>query len=279
MLKKSILLFAFFVFVILFAPITMSNSGESEHETIRATESKEQPGHCESKEIEEIFLKMKIATEGLKTCQANIQYLFIQDPELLNSKTLQNGMLYYLKNPDRSYLRIRFDDIKQDDFEPEKRREEYVFDGIWLTRVDYKLKQVDLYQKAHEGSPIDVFLLISNHFPLIGFSNIDSLNEDFDVQLSKNTADNNESIKFLLRVKKGSKYEKEYKKIDFWVATNTYLPVRIVAYSSQGDIHDIKFQDLQINKKLKKAVFTIETPPDFHKNIEKLEDKPSEKGN
>jgi hypothetical protein len=35
----------------------------------------------------------------------------------------------------------------------------------------------------------------------------------------------------------------------------------------------------EINKKLKKAVFIIETPSDFRKNIEPLDEKPPEKGN
>ncbi|MCD6175701.1 MAG: hypothetical protein J7K65_08070, partial [Planctomycetes bacterium] len=159
------------------------------------------------------------------------------------------------------------------------RREEYLFDGVWLTRIDYKLKQIDLYQKAPEDKPIDVFELISSNFPLIGFSNIDQLRKDFDIRLPENPDESDKSIKLLLSVKKGSRYEKEYKKIDFRVAIDTYMPEQIVAYSSQGDIHDIKFKEFKINKKLKKAVFTIETPSDFRKNTERLEEKPTEKGN
>ena len=57
------------------------------------------------------------------------------------------------------------------------------------------------------------------------------------------------------------------------------MPAKIVAYSSQDDIYDIQFQEFQINKKLKKAVFTVETPSDFRKNIEPLEKKSLKKGN
>ncbi len=230
-------------------------------------------------EINEILSKMNHATKQLKSCQAKLSYLFIQDPDLLDSKILRNGVLYYQKNNKHSKLRIRFDDVKQEGFGPESRREEYLFDGVWLTRIDYKLKQIDLYQKAPEDKPIDVFELISSNFPLIGFSNIDQLRKDFDIRLPENPDESDKSIKLLLSVKKGSRYEKEYKKIDFRVASDTYMPEQIVAYSSQGDIHDIKFKEFKINKKLKKAVFTIETPSDFRKNTERLEEKPTEKGN
>ena len=176
-------------------------------------------------------------------------------------------------------MRIRFDDIKQEDFEPENRREEFLFDGVWLSRIDFKLKQIDRYQKAPEDKPIGVFDLISHSFPLVGFSNIEQLKKDFDISLPERPNESNTSIHLFLNVKKGSKYEKEYKKIDFRADNETYMPQQIVAYSSQGDIYDIQFTEFKINKKLKNAVFTIETPPDFRKNVERLEEKPAAKGN
>ena len=239
----------------------------------------EKPSQCGTDELGEILAKMKKATQQLTSCQAEISYLFIQDPDLLDSKTLRNGMLYYQKDDDRSQLRIRFDDIKQEDFPPEERREEYLFDGVWLTRIDFKLKQIDRIQQAPEDNPIGVFELISHNFPLIGFANIDQLSSDFDIQIPEETNDPNEAVHLLLNVKKGSKYAKEYQKIDFWVTPDSYMPERIVAHAAQGDIHDIKFNELQINKKFKNAVFTVETPPDFRKNVEQLEEKSTKKGN
>jgi outer membrane lipoprotein-sorting protein len=238
-----------------------------------------QRSECKSGQIAEILSKMHNATMELKSCQAKLSYLFIQDPDLFESKTLQNGMLYYQKNDDRSQLRIRFDDIKQEDFDPEKRREEFLFDGVWLTRINFKLKQIDRMQKAQKNDPIGVFELISHNFPLVGFSNIEQLSKDFDIRLPEKPNESDNSIALLLSVKKGSKYENEYKKIDFRADAKTYMPQQIVAYSSQGDIYDIKFTELKINKKLKKAVFTIETPSDFRENTERLEEKPAAKGN
>ena len=100
-----------------------------------------------------------------------------------------------------------------------------------------------------------------------------------NIHLSKKKDESNNSVQLLLSVKKDSKYENDYTKIDFRVNKDTYMPEQIIAYSSQGDIHDIQFIDFQINKKFKKAVFTIETPSDFRKNTEYLEEKSEQKGN
>ena len=278
-MKTHIVLFIFSICLSPFAWSAASCCTKSKSKPPVPTVQDKQKAEQSDGEIEEILSKMNHATKQLKSCQAKLSYLFIQDPDLLDSKTLRNGVLYYQKKGNRSQLRIRFDDMKQEDFEPENRREEYLFDGVWLTRIDYKLKQIDLYQKAPKDKPIDVFELISNNFPLIGFSNIDQLRKDFDIRLPEKPDESDKSIKLLLSVKKGSRYEKEYKKIDFRVASDTYMPEQIVAYSSQGDIHDIQFKEFKINNKLQKAVFTIETPSDFRKNTERLEEKPTEKGN
>ncbi len=225
-------------------------------------------------ELSAIFDNIKKATESLETCETEIAYLFIQDPDLIDSQTLRAGKLYYQKSK-QSHLRIRFETLQQDDFEPEERIEDYYFDGVWFTKVDYKLEQIDLYQQAPEDQPVGVFELISQQFPLIGFTGVENLKKDFEVSLVE--SDDNEpktAIQLLLTVKKGSKYSDEYKKIDFWIDGKTYLPTRIKAYKTQDDINDIRFSGTKINKKLKKAVFTIETPAHFSKNIEPLKQEP-----
>jgi len=224
--------------------------------------------------IEEILSKMNAATKNLNSCQANLSYLAIQDPELLDSRTLQTGVLYYLKTDSGSKLRIRFDDMKQDDFDPVKQTEEYLFDGIWLTRINYKLEQVDIYQQAPKDNPIGVFELISHNFPLIGFSNINDIKKDFDISLAPSTGDPNEPVCLLLKVKKDSEFMKDYEKVNIWIDKSLYLPSKIVSYNRQGDEYHIQFKDMEMNKKLENAVFEVETPANFRKNIEPLENEP-----
>ncbi|MHC4291286.1 MAG: LolA family protein [Planctomycetota bacterium] len=277
-MNKYILLLAFLIFM---TPSTLAGKSccaKSKDQDTKPAKTPEKASE-KSDELQTILSKMKNATEKLKSCQTKLSYLLIQDPELLASETLKNGILYYVKDEDRSRLRIRFDDIKQDDFEPVKQRLEYLFDGVWLTRIDYKLKQIDQYQKAPEESPIDVFELISHNFPLVGFSGIDELEKDFEISLVKQkSADPNTSTHLLLKTRKDSNFNEEFTKIDFWVNNGTFLPLRIKAYSTQGDIHDIRFLDEKINKNLKNSVFTVETPAGFSKNREALKTEPVPKG-
>ncbi|MBL7214450.1 MAG: outer membrane lipoprotein carrier protein LolA [Phycisphaerae bacterium] len=228
----------------------------------------------EDTNLENVLENIGQASSTLETFQCSLSYLTIQDPEIVDSRSLQTGKLYYQKDKDkeRSRLRIRFEQLQQDDFDPEEYIEDYYFDGVWLTKVDYKLEQINLYQQAPENKPVDVFELINDRFPLIGFSGAKTLRKDFNISVAgTNGTDPNEPIQLLLNVKKDSNYRDSYKKIDFWIDKNSYSPLRVKAYSTQGDIYDIRFLNIYINKKLKNAVFTIETPAGFRENREPLE--------
>ena len=214
----------------------------------------------------------------LVTCTSKIEYLFIQDPDLLDSHALRQGTLYYLKSDDRSRVRLQFDTLKQDDFDEEKRPETYLFDGVWLTKVDYALEQADVYQQAPEDKPLDAFDFISHHFPLVGFSGSKRFETEFDVSLVETPSDDPNLAHLLLNVRKDSRYSKDYKNIDFWIDKTLYLPRRVRALSTQGDVYDIQFLDIQTNKKLEKRTFLVEIPGHFHKNIEPLKQEPETKG-
>ncbi len=277
-MKHKLILAALLLLLSAFACAAQCCSSEAKSVQVQDSNSIMTPT-SETGALDDILKNISKASSTLTSCQSNIAYLFIQDPDILESKTLRTGKLFYLKENGRSKLRIRFDKIQQDDFEPEDYTEDYYFDGVWLTKVDYKLEQVDLYQQAPEDAPIDVFELISHNFPLVGFSGAETLQKDFDISLEDSAVkDPNKPIQLLLLVKKDSEYQDEYTKINFWIAPNNYLPTRVMAYSTQGDIYDIRFLDLKMNKKFKNAVFTVETPAHFRKNIQALEMDSSMKG-
>ena len=232
---------------------------------------------CEKTEDELKLILKHLAeqTDKLKTYQAKINYLVIQDPELIDSKTIRTGQLYYKKYKAGSKIRVNFETLKQDEADVEKYREHYLFDGVWLTKIDYQLEKVDFYQQAPEDKPIDVFARISQNFPLIGFSKTEGMDKQFEMALvSKSTnCDPNEAIHLHLKVKKDSDYKDDYKVIDFWLDKGTFLPVHVTAVSPEGDINDIVLLDSLINKNLENNVFKVETPAHFDNNRHPLKQK------
>jgi len=221
----------------------------------------------EKTRLESILEKMKAQTSRLKSYQAQIEYLFIQSPELLDSRTLRKGNLYYKKDDRQSKLRINFETLRQDDGEQEKYVEQYIFDGVWLVKIDYQLEQVDFYQQADVNEPCDVFEFISSRFPMIGFTKIGDLDKQFDIMdVSGSQTGPNSLIHLEMKVKTDSIYKDNYTKIDFWIDNGSFLPARVRAISTEGDIQDIQFLKAEVNKNLKNSVFKLETPKHFSKN-------------
>ncbi len=216
--------------------------------------------------LDEILERLRQKNAALKSYQADIYYLFIQDPELLDSRTIRRGVIYYQKNKTRSRVRIDFKTRKQDDGKEEKHREQFLFDGVWLTKIDYQLKTADFYQKAPENAPVDAFEFISYNFPIVGFSKTENLRKHFEISILEQPADPNKPVKLHLKVKKDSAYKDDYRDIDFWIDGRSFLPSRIVAKSTEDDIYDVRFLKATLNKIFKNTVFTVEIPESFSEN-------------
>jgi len=172
--------------------------------------------------------------------------------------------LYYQKYGKKSKLRINFKTLKQDDEKEQKYIEQYIFDGVWLTVIDYQIKQVKLYQQAEPNEPVDAFELASRNFPIIGFSKAEDLKNQFEIKLVEQQGGEAENFARLhLKVKPDSIYKDDYTSIDFWIDKKSGLPAKIVAITTEEDIYEIKLLKAKVNKKLNKKVFEVKIPKGF----------------
>lgn len=219
------------------------------------------PNPCEKENdrIDEILDRLTAEADGREFFQANIEYLVIQP--LFESKTLRKGQIYYANQKDLSALRIDFKTVKQDDEKEREELEQYVFDGIWLTRVDYQMKSVKKRQFSDPNSPQDPFALASRDFPIVGFTRTDDLKKDFDLSLVE---EDKNQIHLNLKVKKGSYYADDYTAIDFWVDKKLFIPTRIKAVSTEEDVFQIDIIKPKVNNKINKKIFEIKYPADFN---------------
>ncbi len=207
---------------------------------------------------------------GLQSYQCKVDYLFRQI--LLESQSRRKGMLYYGKFDDRSYLRIDFNTLQQNDEKEQKAREQFLFDGVWLTYVDYELKSVERRQMAEPNNPVDAFTLVSRHVPVVGFSQINDLEKQFEIELAQPDPSRPSSAHHLhMKVKPGSVYKDDYSTVDFWIDEKDRLPNRIVAVDAEQDIHEITLIDAKINAGLRRSVFDVEIPADFSQETVLLE--------
>lgn len=231
------------------------------------TENVQQNPRIKADPVDAILKQLNAKTQELKYYQGKIEYKTIQP--LFESKSTRKGTMYYAKFGEKSKLRINFQTLQQDDEKEEKFIEQYIFDGMWLTRINYQIKTVTKYQLAEPNKPVDALDIASNNIPLIGFTKTENLKKQFDITLvEQKNAKSATFIQLHLKVKPNSTYKDDYVSLDFWIDKKLGLPTKIIAVSTEPehpyeDIYEIKFLQPKINKKINKKVFDFKIPKGF----------------
>ena len=215
----------------------------------------------DSNEIDMILMRLDQKSRELKTYEARITYLFKQP--VLESEALREGMLYYVKDEKGSKLRIDFTSLRQDTEIVPEYHEDYLFDGVNLTHIEYKLKNIEYRQLAEANQPINAFDLASQYLPIIGFTKAATLRDDFEIERHA-TAEYDE---LLLKTKPQSRYKNDYTQIRFWTNKRLSLPARMETTLPQGDISLIWLSEAKANQALPADIFKIDVPADFSKNV------------
>jgi outer membrane lipoprotein-sorting protein len=233
--------------------------------------------------VEEILERLNKKTSELKSFQCDIEYRYIQ--KLPESQALRKGTLYYKRADKKSALRINFDRLKYDEESEQKYKEQYIvvegsrlncpgmkFEGIWLAHLDYEISEIKYYQLAEPNDSdksFDVFELASKNIPMVGFSKIDDLKKEFEIELIKpKQAVPEDEIQIHLKVKPNSVYKDDYISIDVWIDRKLGLPVKISAVTTEpeppyGDIYEIKLIKPKVNTRIADDVFDFKIPAGF----------------
>jgi len=217
--------------------------------------------------VDAILKQLNDNTLKLKYYQGKIEYKTIQP--LYESEAIRKGNLYYAKFGEKSRLRIDFQTLKQDDEKEEKYIEQYIFDGMWLTQINYQIKTVRKYQLAEPNKPVDAFDVASNNIPLIGFTKVENLKKQFEITLVAQKDDKPATfLQLHLKVKPNSTYKDDYASLDFWIDKKLGLPTKIIAVSTEPehpfeDVYEIRLLNSKINKKIAEKVFNFKIPRGF----------------
>jgi len=226
--------------------------------------------------VDSILKRLGQTSKGLKSYQAKIKHTFSQP--LLDSETVRTGRLYYKKEAESSKVRLDFETLKQDDAKEQAYREQVLFDGVWLVRIDYQLKRAEYRQLAEPNSPMKTLDLATGYLPIAGLTKIEDLKKRFDITLiTQSPSKSNESIHLRLQTKTGSGYKEAYSAIDLWLDTKPFLPTRILYISSQDETEEWEFYNQNTKKKLSDSIFQVEIPDGFSKNIIKLKQRATSK--
>lgn len=210
--------------------------------------------------LDQVLAQVQKAGGDLTTYQARIEYTLRQP--LLDCQTVRTGMIYYQRGQVSSSLRVSLQTLQQDQDKPYPHREEFIFDGVWLTHIDYQVKSVTKRQLTEPNQPKDPFELAGQEFPVVGFVDINQLSKEFMVELiTSNTK--GQTYQLLFRPLPQSRFSKQYRRILIYLDERTWLAQKVEAESTEADIYVVVFLQPRLNQPIDPTVFQIKPPPDF----------------
>jgi hypothetical protein len=226
--------------------------------------------------VKAVLKNLQNRASSLKAYACRLDYT-VRQP-LLESQQRRRGTLRYGKFDGKAYLRIEFATLQQDDEKEQRHREEFFFDGVWLLHIDYTTESAERHQMAEPNRPIDPFVLASRHVPVLGFSKIQELDREFDVTLVRpEQRDEAMPIQVHLKVKPDSTYRDDYTTIDFWIDRKLGLPDKVVAVTTEQDVHEIRLLAPQVNDVPDPEIRNIRVPEGFSEDTVPLDRKAERK--
>ncbi len=212
--------------------------------------------------LDKVLKNLENKATELKSYQVNMDYVFKQP--LLESQQRRTGVLYYAKFDKESFLRIDFNTLQQDEEKQQTYKQQYIFDGVWLLEIDSQLKTATRRQLAEPNKPLDAFSLASKHLPVLGFSKVEDLRQQFEISLvAEPQAEAAAPPHLHLKVKPDSVYKDDYVTIDFWIDRQIGLPMRVEAVTPEEDVYEIKLTDPKVNATLDRKLFQADIPRSF----------------
>ncbi|HBG27536.1 MAG: hypothetical protein A2Y10_15610 [Planctomycetes bacterium GWF2_41_51] len=196
--------------------------------------------------------KLNHSAKDLKNLTADIEYIHSQP--LFDTQTIRTGKISYTKDVNSGALRINFQTLKQDDSKQQKYKEDYIFDGMKLTRIDYQGKSA-ITEQYSTDKQIEPLELVQDYFPIIGLSNPQEITQEYDAAINGNT--------LKLTPKEGSKFYNTYKQIEVTIDSKLNLPVNFKASTTENEEIIIKLSRIDTSNTIKKEVFEISIPADF----------------
>jgi len=226
----------------------------------QADSSAERPPQADP--VQAVLAELQERAAALQSYQSKLDYV-VRQP-ILESQARRRGVLYYAKFENRSYLRIDFTSLQYDEEAEQAYREQYLFDGVWLTYVNYEGRSVQRQQMAEPNEPVDAFSLVSRRVPILGFSKIDDLQNQFEIELVETDEATARAFRHLrMTVKPDSIYRDDYAAIDFRIDRKLGLPARVTAVTAEQDVHEIALIEGRINKGIRRTTFDLAIPPEF----------------
>lgn len=221
------------------------------------------------------------AVDKLHSVSSGLEYTIYEDNGIFETVTVYAGTFDFSKLPfdpncpapaeqeadaPKELAAICFTTKSVDGAKPVSEKTTYVFDGAWLTRIDYPLKEVTRIQTAPAGKRQKAIELFSDMVPVVGFTDTDKLLAEYEIKL---VSESDAGAVISLKPKKN--VGARLLTIELDKASGLFT--KITTELKDGGKNVLSFSDVKLNGVLLKERFNASTPEGFTENTKPLEEE------
>lgn len=226
--------------------------------------------------------RLEAAGDRYRTLEARIDYT-IED-RMTGDSERRTGTIRYdrgdANTPPRFH--VGFETLTLGGGRPFQQREQYGFDGRFLTVRKDRLKQMTRYQVVAEGERAEPMKLGEGDFPLPIGQEVEEVLRRFEVDTRPpREADPEETDYLRLAPRQGdpaggedaAEQAANFLRMEMWIDRRNDLPVRIRTLDRQKRIKIVEFSEIQTDVEFPEGTFFLPRPsePGWSYRVERLE--------
>ncbi len=168
-------------------------------------------------------------------------------------------------------FRVHFDTLRLEDGPKIQNVVDYIFDGKYVSKDDYKTKTRTSWQVAAEGQRVEALKIGQGPFPVpFGQKTADMLAYLQAVTRAPEATDPAGTEYLKLFPLPGKEKDVNFLRLEMWVDRKTNLPVKIIARDENKNIKTIMFANTQTAPTIDAKLFDVPKPAGFELIVQRL---------
>lgn len=219
-----------------------------------------------------ILDRLQSAGENYTTLRAEVEYEVVN--RMTGEKEQRDGWVAYQKETkgQPAKFRVHFDTLRLEDGPKTKNVVDYIFDGRFVTRDNYKTKTRTRWQVAAKTERVEALKIGKGPFPVPFGQKTSDVLTYLQGKTRKPQAEDPRDTEYLrLFPLPGKEKDVNFKRLEMWVARKTLLPVQIRVRDANKSVKTVVFKETKTNPNIDEKLFNVRKPVGFELIVQRLE--------
>jgi outer membrane lipoprotein-sorting protein len=219
-----------------------------------------------------ILDRLEKAGKNYATLRTDVEYEVVN--RMTGEKEQRNGWVAYQKETkdQPAKFRVHFDTLRLEDGPTTQNMVDYIFDGRFVTKDQYKTKTRTRWQVAAEGERVEALKIGKGPFPVpFGQKTSDVRTYLQAVTRATEASDPPDTDYLKLTPLPGKEKDVNFVRLEMWIDRKTNLPVKICVRDENKNVKTVVFTNTKTDPKIGAKLFDVPKPAGFELIVQRLD--------